>query len=174
MGYCVVYTNCSELYHHGTLGMKWGVWNDETRARYMGHKQRKKQKKDRYAERKDVRSMSDKELNDKIQRLRNEKTYRELVEEDVHPGKAAVKHVLGQSAKKVGTIVVTAAALAALSYVAFDMSSQNREAAELWMQAAANAETPERKEMCQRQFNMYNNQAESWKKFERNLQAFKK
>ena len=25
-----------ELYHHGTKGMKWHVWNDETRARYLG------------------------------------------------------------------------------------------------------------------------------------------
>lgn len=24
-----------ELYHHGTKGMKWGIWNDETRARYL-------------------------------------------------------------------------------------------------------------------------------------------
>ena len=24
----------NELYHHGVKGMKWGVWNDETKARY--------------------------------------------------------------------------------------------------------------------------------------------
>lgn len=24
------------LYHHGVQGMKWGVWNDETRARRLG------------------------------------------------------------------------------------------------------------------------------------------
>ena len=26
----------NELYHHGVKGMKWGVWNEETRARYEG------------------------------------------------------------------------------------------------------------------------------------------
>lgn len=26
----------NELYHHGVKGMKWGVWNEETRARYSG------------------------------------------------------------------------------------------------------------------------------------------
>lgn len=29
-----------ELYHYGVAGMKWGVWNDETRARRMGSKLR--------------------------------------------------------------------------------------------------------------------------------------
>lgn len=26
-----------ELYHHGVKGMRWGVWNEETRNRYAGH-----------------------------------------------------------------------------------------------------------------------------------------
>ena len=40
MGYYVV--RCSNtLQHHGILGMKWGVWNDETRARRLGlHKEK--------------------------------------------------------------------------------------------------------------------------------------
>lgn len=30
----IVYS--TELYHYGIPGMKWGTWNDETRARYLG------------------------------------------------------------------------------------------------------------------------------------------
>lgn len=26
----------NELFHHGVIGMKWGVWNEQTRARYSG------------------------------------------------------------------------------------------------------------------------------------------
>ena len=26
----------NELFHHGVKGMKWGVWNEQTRARYSG------------------------------------------------------------------------------------------------------------------------------------------
>lgn len=34
------------LKQHGILGMKWGVWNEETKARYLGTRRRKKSKAD--------------------------------------------------------------------------------------------------------------------------------
>jgi hypothetical protein len=34
------------LEHHGILGMKWGVWNSETRARRLGEKRPPKEKKE--------------------------------------------------------------------------------------------------------------------------------
>lgn len=36
MNYIVIRTSDDHLEHHGILGMRWGVWNDETRARYTG------------------------------------------------------------------------------------------------------------------------------------------
>lgn len=36
MKYKVVYDK--ELYHFGVKGMKWGEWNEETRARYLGNR----------------------------------------------------------------------------------------------------------------------------------------
>lgn len=35
------YWDSDHLAHHGILGQKWGVWNEETRARYLGTRKRK-------------------------------------------------------------------------------------------------------------------------------------
>lgn len=43
--YIVIKSN-DYLAHHGILGMKWGVWNDETRARYLGEKGSDSKKKE--------------------------------------------------------------------------------------------------------------------------------
>lgn len=183
--YYVIIRSEDELAHHGILGMKWGVWNEETRARYSGSKKRRSSvnaerkarsqaKKDRYAEKKDVRRMSDKDLQDRINRLRNEKTYKELLEEDIHPGRVAVKQVLGSSAKQVARIAATAAGIAAISLVAYKFGNSNAEAASIWTEMANEAQTEQKRANCMRQAQMYTEKAQSWKKFEQNLRIQKK
>ena len=59
------------LEHHGILGMKWGVWNDETRARRTGSRRGKKPHKD-------YSKMSDKKLKRELNRRRQIKELKEM------------------------------------------------------------------------------------------------
>lgn len=91
------------LNHHGIIGMKWGKWNEETRARYLGGKRRRASKtgnssigsknnlitkiKDRFTKKneephlkrthltKELANISDEELNAAIKRMRLEQDY---------------------------------------------------------------------------------------------------
>ena len=98
----------SELFHAGVKGMKWGVWNEETRARYTGTK--KGRKTSTKKETKNPRKMSDEQLKRNIDRLQKEAEYRRLSNQ-TDPGKAFVTDVLQQVGKKV---IVSASAGAIL------------------------------------------------------------
>lgn len=106
MSYYVVRSD-NDLAHHGVLGMKWGVWNEETRARRSGSRNPKKKKYD-YSE------LSDKELQDKLNRKRNEDQLRQLEKKEEPKSKAKVSEETLKTIRN--SVAITAAILA--SFVA--------------------------------------------------------
>lgn len=117
----------AHIKHFGIKGMHWGEWNDETRARRTGqHKSkaqlnrdridREKDRKEREKREGDVkrrRIMDDKDLEKRIQRLSNEKKYKDALEEDLHPGRAAVKKFMEKNGGKVLGAVALATGIVA-------------------------------------------------------------
>lgn len=115
----------NELYHHGIKGQKWGVRRyqnpdgsltklgklrygtpENLRKSYV-KKVSKKQHKDAY--KKDIKSMSDEELRNNIERLRLEKQLKELKESDIKKGESAVKRIFLKSAESAATSITTTA-----------------------------------------------------------------
>lgn len=103
-----------ELYHHGIKGQKWGKrryqnpdgsLTPEGEARYA----RKEAVRDRRADLKNRRTMSDQELRKKVERLRLEKEFKNLTDDDVNKGKKACNKVLSRTGAVVGTVVTAAA-----------------------------------------------------------------
>lgn len=95
------------LEHHGVLGMKWGVWNEETRARRLGAKGPRKKKYD-YSE------MSDEELQKRLNRKRNEDQLKQLEKKEAPKTKFEVAE---DSLKKIRNIVAIAAGISASALV---------------------------------------------------------
>lgn len=102
----------NELYHHGILGMKWGVRRFQNKdgtltnagkARYNTDGGNNTTKKEAKPQKKSVSEMSDKELQDAINRLRNEQLYAQLTAPKpnklVQAGKRAVLGAIESSGK---------------------------------------------------------------------------
>lgn len=109
----------NELRHHGVKGMKWGVrryQNKDGSYTPAGRKRRTQSadneaRVDRKNALKNRRTLSDKELKERVERLKLEKQFKELTEEDISPGRAFVSDVMKTSGSKVAKAVVTGAAL---------------------------------------------------------------
>lgn len=107
------------LEHHGVKGQKWGVrrfQNKDGTRTALGKKRESspdaKEKEARKSDVKNRRTMSDADLKKRIERMRLEKEYKTLVDEDTAPGKKYVSEILSAAGKKTLTI----AAAGALAY----------------------------------------------------------
>ena len=108
-----------EIYHHGILGQKWGrrrFRNKDGTLTAAGKERYAKNeiKKNRINDSKNRSMLSDEELSKKIERLKMEKEFRKLTEEEVSPGRAETKRILEQVGTKVATNVLGGATLYAI------------------------------------------------------------
>ena len=109
----------NELYHHGILGMKWGVrryQNEDGSYTSVGKKRKKqglfskakahKKNIDKYKKDTDparVKRMSDEELRKRNERLAAEKRYKDLRKEQLSAGEKATIDVMAQVGKTVAS-----------------------------------------------------------------------
>ena len=98
----------SFLAHYGVRGMKWGVVKSQVSK--LGP-QRSRKEQNLRTQRKDQlkrrRTLSDKDLNNILDRMNKEKRVKELIQEDLSPGKTFIKSTLRKSGAQVAGVVAT-------------------------------------------------------------------
>ena len=104
------------LEHYGIPGMRWGVRKSTSSGSSGTAKKRRSsdqvKKDDRKAAMTKRRTLSDKELDSRISRLEKERKLKSLTEDDISPGKTAVKNLI----KNAGTKTASAVAAGAMLY----------------------------------------------------------
>ena len=100
------------LDHYGVKGMRWGH-----RKRKVSSSSRSNQRKSRREMKRNRRTLSEADLNRNLDRLRKEKQLKELIDEDVNPGKKYIQDVLKKSGDRLLPAALAAGGAYALSQV---------------------------------------------------------
>lgn len=100
------------LDHYGVKGMRWGH-----RKRKVSSSSRSNQRKSRREMKRNRRTLSEADLNRNLDRLRKEKQLKELIDEDVNPGKKYIQDVLKKSGDRLLPAAIAAGGAYALSQV---------------------------------------------------------
>lgn len=87
-----------EIYHYGIKGMKWGIRRKRKKITKDDYHQDYKKAHDKES----VKTMSDNDLRNKLNRLRMEKEYKKLSRESTRKGSEFVNNVI-----KTGTTIAT-------------------------------------------------------------------
>lgn len=105
------------LEHYGVKGMRWGV----SRGVVKSGAQRTSREDKVRAKRKDAlrrrQSLKDKDLDQLVKRLEQEKKLKNLLEEDLAPGRTATKKLLSNAGTKVAGTVLAGAGVWAIKSV---------------------------------------------------------
>lgn len=103
------------IYHHGIKGQKWGIRRYQNSDGSLTPAGKKRYSEDdqvresRKQDLKNVRTLSTSELESKIRRLKLEKEFKNLTEEDISPGRKVAREILSSSGRKVLTTVAAGA-----------------------------------------------------------------
>lgn len=112
----------NELQHYGVLGMKWGLrryQNKDGSLTYAGKRKTKISSEERAKlsnekRRQELSNMvknrkllSNKTLKEKIERIKLEKQFKDLVNEDLTPGRKIVSEIIAESGKKAATTLLS-------------------------------------------------------------------
>lgn len=120
------------LAHYGVPGMRWGrrkgsasggggkLGGGSTDAKVMANRERLV---------KDRRKLSDADLKKAIDRISSEKKLKELVNEDIKPGRTAAKKIMSENGKKALAVAVTGGSLLVINRTARKFMS--KEAADM-------------------------------------------
>ena len=109
-----VFDESDDLYldHYGVKGMRWGH-----RKLKVSSSSRSNQRKSRREMKRNRRTLSEADLNRNLDRLRKEKQLKELIDEDVNPGKKYIQDVLKKSGDRLLPAALAAGGAYALAQV---------------------------------------------------------